>query len=275
MPKKNPRGDLPWDVAPIPDVPAFSKASAVDDVVDRLDRWRGELDLWLHVWRKRDSTFYKRLPRIVEQARLLLRSAEEYLPEDVHVKWGVEKRSTLAACHDLLARALSETLGWEENGEADREFKRAMALAPEVGGYWYEYVRHLIRGGRIVEALDEINAVEPRLVQTEHESIAQQILNWALAHPEIGFGIRADVVKHCVALVSRVGTGLLVRGVPLPHPPGMKWRRTEILRVLWAGMQCGVPIDELCRREGIDEATYYRWRKRYLPPEWGTEPALV
>ena len=127
----------------------------------------------------------------------------------------------------------------------------------------------------MVEAIDEINSVELRLIESEHDSIAQQILNWALAYPEMASGIRADIIKECMMLVSRVGTGLLVRGCPLPHPPDMKWQRTEILRVLWAGMQCSIPIDELCQREGIDEATYYRWRKKYLPPEWGTEPALV
>lgn len=269
------RGNLPLEVAPIPGIPDVSDELSLDDITRRLDVWYGELDHWLHIWRKRNSVFFRRLPRVIEQARQLLRYASDYLPEGIHLERGFEKRAKLAACHELLARALSETRGWDEVGEADKEFRRAMSLAPEVADYWYSYVRHLILGGRLGEALEEINAVEPRLVQTEQESIAQQIVNWALAYPELGFGIRADIVKHCIALVSREGTGLLVRGCPLPRPPGMKWRRTEILRVLWAGMQCSVPVDELCRRVGIDETTYYRWRKRYLPPEWGTDPALV
>jgi transposase len=123
--------------------------------------------------------------------------------------------------------------------------------------------------------LNEINIVEVWLIENEKESIAQQIVNWALWYPEIAIGINADILKNCITLVSHVGSGLLVRGCPLPRAPGEKWQRTEILRVLWAGMQCSVPVDELCKREGIDEATYYRWRKRFLPPEWGTEPALV
>jgi hypothetical protein len=191
------------------------------------------------------------------------------------MRYGFEKRSTLAAYHELLARCLIATNDWQKNGEAEKEFKSAMSLAPEVADYWYSYVRSLILRGSIGQALDEINAVEVRLIETGKESIAQQIVNWALAYPEIGFGIRADVIKHCIALVSHVGTGLLVRGCPLPHDPGTKWQRSEILRVLWAGMQCSVPVDELCKREGIDEATYYRWWKRFLPAEWGTAPALV
>ncbi len=266
---------MPWGVAPIPSIPAFPSDSALGDVLDRLDRWHGELAHWLHIWRRRNPAFFRRLPAIIEQIRLLLRHAGDRLPEGIHAGHGFEKRALLAEYHALLARALGETRGWEEVGEADREFKRAMSLAPEVADYWYEYVRHLILGGRIGEALDEINAVEPRLIQTERESIAQHIINWALTYPELGFGIRADIIKHCISLISREGTGLLVRGCPLPRPPGMKWQRSEILRVLWAGMQCGMPVDELCKREGIDEATYYRWRKRYLPPEWGGEPALV
>ena len=245
------------------------------EVVDRLGRWYGELDHWLHIWRKRDATFFRRLPKTVAQIRLLLQCADDFLPEGIHTRYGFEKRTSLAQYHELLARALGATQGWETDREAIKEYKLAMSMAPEVADYWYSYVRHLVMRDHIVEALDEINAVELRLIQTEKESIAQQIVNWALAYPEIGFGIRADVIKHCIALVSRVGTGLLVRGCPLPHAPEMKWQRTEILRVLWAGMQCSVPVDELCKREGIDQSTYYRWRKRYLPPEWGKDPALV
>jgi hypothetical protein len=180
----------------------------------------------------------------------------------------------LAKYHELLARSLGEAPDWEKDGEALKEFKRAMSLAPEVADYWYSYVRHLVLRGRICEALDATNAVELRLIQTEHESIAQEILNWALWYPEIAFGIRADIIKHCIALVSRGGTGLLVHGVPLPHSRKTKWQRTEKLRVLWAGMQCSVPVDKLCIREGIDDRTYYRWWKRYSPAEWIPESGL-
>ncbi|MHB1562190.1 MAG: helix-turn-helix domain-containing protein [Isosphaeraceae bacterium] len=275
MPKRSPRGNLPWPVAPVPEVPEFAASLTTDEVADRLDGWHGELDHWLHIWRKRDASFYRRLPKVIGQARELLRRAQDLLPEDLHVAHGVEKRSTLANYHNLLARALSETSGWAEGAEADREFRQARSLAPEVSDYWYRHVRHLILGGRICEALEEINAVDARTIRNEQDSLAQQIVNWALAYREIGFGIRADIVKQCIALMSQVGTGLLVRGCPLPHPPGHKWQRTEILRVLWAGMPCSIPVDELCRREGIDQATYYRWRRRYMPPEWGLEPALV
>ncbi len=276
MGKKHSRGDLPWPVAPIPAVPNVSKEMDAIEISDRLDTWYGELDHWLHIWRRRNALFFQRLPKIEEQVRLLIEYAERYLPKKLGGRfYGIRKTSTLAEYHELLARCLSAACDWQKDSEAVSEFKLAMALVPEAATHWYSYVRHLVRRASMVEAIDEINSVELRLIESEHDSIAQQILNWALAYPEMASGIRADIIKECMMLVSRVGTGLLVRGCPLPHPPDMKWQRTEILRVLWAGMQCSIPIDELCQREGIDEATYYRWRKKYLPPEWGTEPALV
>ena len=43
-------------------------------------------------------------------------------------------------------------------------------------------------------------------------------------------------------------------------------RRTaaEKLRIVLAGMQGGVEISELCRREGINPTMYYGWRKKLL-----------
>jgi len=269
------RKSLPWPVAPIPAIPAFSKDLGVSEVEKRLDRWSSELDLWLHIWRKRDSTFFRRLPRIEKQIRLLLQRTDEYVPEVTDKVVGVEKRSRLAEYHEILARCLSCGGSAAKDEEAAREFKIARSLAPEVAQYWYSYVRHLVVRGYTCQALDEMNTVDVRLVETERESIAHHIVNWALAYPEIGFGIRPETVRHCIALLSRRRTGLLVIGCPLPRTPGEKWQRSEILRILWAGLQCSVPVDELCKREGIDEATYYRWRKRYLPREWGNEPALV
>ncbi len=269
------RGDLPFPAAPIPSIPAISAPLAVHDVEDRLERWYGELDDWLHIWRKRDAAFYRRLPRIIEQTRLLLQYAAMYLPEASGVIRMPQQRIKLADYHELLGRALSESYGWEEGAEAEREFKQARSLAPEVPMYWHSHTRHLLCCRRMCEALDELNAFEPQLIQAEHGFIAQQILNWALAYSELGFGIRADLVKQCMALVSRAGTGLLVRGCPLPHPPGAKWQRTEILRLLWAGTQGSLPIEELCRREGIETTTYFRWRKRYLPLELGEDPTLI
>jgi transposase-like protein len=39
---------------------------------------------------------------------------------------------------------------------------------------------------------------------------------------------------------------------------------TEKLRIVLAGMQEGVEISELCRREGINPTMYYGWRKKLL-----------
>jgi hypothetical protein len=269
------RNDLPWSVAPIPLAPVLSRKLKLDMIVARLDSWFGELDHWLHIWRKRNALFFRRLPKIENQIRHLLQCAEEYLPEEVHRKQGFEKRSTLAAYHELLARCLSNANDGGKDEQAIKEFKKAISLAPEVADYWYSYIRHLVLREDICQALKEINSVDVHLIETEKESIAQQIINWALAYPEIGLGIHADLVQRCITLISQTRSGLLVRGCPPPHIPGEKWQRTEILRVLWAGMQCSIPVDELCKREGIDETTYYRWRKRYLPKEWGNELALV
>ena len=278
MRRRDSRENLPWPAAPIPPIPTFTKELDSVEVIDRLGRWHGELEHFLHIWRRRDVTFYRRLPRIEEQIRLCLQRTAEYLPDGIGTDDGFHgwsRESLMGECHELLGRALSESNDPEKDAEAVREFKQAMALEPGRSKYWYSYVRHLIVKGNIQEALKAINAVEYLIVARERESLANHIVNWALAHPEIGTGISPDVIKQCISLVSLAGTGLLIRGCPLPHPPPEKWRRTEILRVLWAGMQCSVPVDELCQREGIDRATYYRWRKRYLPPEWGAAPALV
>lgn len=96
MQRRESRADLPWPVAPILTIPALSKELKLPEVIDRLDRWYGELDHWLHIWRKRNATFFRRLPKTEEQARLLLRRADDYLPDGVHAEHGFEKPSTLA-----------------------------------------------------------------------------------------------------------------------------------------------------------------------------------
>ncbi|MDA0283764.1 MAG: hypothetical protein O3B86_10455 [Planctomycetota bacterium] len=247
----------------------------LDEVIERLDKWSGELEHWLHIWRKRNAVFYRRLPKIESQIRHLLDVANEHVPEDRYAEYGFRKSRLLARYHELLARCLSNAYEWEKDTEAVKEFKVAMSLAPEDASFWYSYVRHLMQKGQIFQALNEINSVDARIIEKKDDFLAQQIINWALWHSEIAFGIRADIMKHCIALVSHVGTGLLVRGCPRPHPPEHKWEHSEILRILWAGMQCSVPVDELCQREGIDEVTYWRWWNRYLPEEWGGVPALV
>ncbi len=43
-----------------------------------------------------------------------------------------------------------------------------------------------------------------------------------------------------------------------------KWKATEKLRIVLAGMQAGVEVSELCRREGINPTMYYGWKKKLL-----------
>jgi transposase len=43
-----------------------------------------------------------------------------------------------------------------------------------------------------------------------------------------------------------------------------RWTATEKLRIVLAGMQAGVEVSELCRREGINPTMYYGWKKKLL-----------
>jgi transposase len=43
-----------------------------------------------------------------------------------------------------------------------------------------------------------------------------------------------------------------------------KWSAADKLRIVLAGMQPGVEVSELCRREGIHPTQYYGWKKQLL-----------
>jgi transposase len=43
-----------------------------------------------------------------------------------------------------------------------------------------------------------------------------------------------------------------------------RWSAAEKLRIVLAGMQPGVEVSELCRREGINPTQYYGWKKQLL-----------
>ena len=42
------------------------------------------------------------------------------------------------------------------------------------------------------------------------------------------------------------------------------WRPVEKLRIVLAGMQGGVEVSDLCRREGLNPVQFYAWKKRLL-----------
>ena len=42
------------------------------------------------------------------------------------------------------------------------------------------------------------------------------------------------------------------------------WTASEKLRIVLAGMESGVEVSELCRREGINPTMYYGWKKKLL-----------
>ena len=43
-----------------------------------------------------------------------------------------------------------------------------------------------------------------------------------------------------------------------------KWAASEKLRIVLTCMQPGVDVSEVCRREGINPAMYYTWKKKLL-----------
>jgi transposase-like protein len=43
-----------------------------------------------------------------------------------------------------------------------------------------------------------------------------------------------------------------------------KWGAAEKLRIVLAGMQPGVEVSDLCRREGLNPVQFYTWKKQLL-----------
>jgi transposase len=43
-----------------------------------------------------------------------------------------------------------------------------------------------------------------------------------------------------------------------------KWSPQEKLRIVLAGMQSGVEVSDLCRREGLNPVQFYAWKKQVL-----------
>lgn len=43
-----------------------------------------------------------------------------------------------------------------------------------------------------------------------------------------------------------------------------RWSPAEKLRIVLAGMQGGVEVSDLCRREGINPVQFYAWKKQLL-----------
>ncbi len=43
-----------------------------------------------------------------------------------------------------------------------------------------------------------------------------------------------------------------------------KWKAEEKLRIVLLGMQPGVDVSDVCRREGINPTLFYTWKKKLL-----------
>jgi transposase len=59
--------------------------------------------------------------------------------------------------------------------------------------------------------------------------------------------------------------------IPVPGEPIMsgngqrkKWSPEEKLRIVLTGMQPGVEVADLCRREGLNPTMFYLWKKHLL-----------
>lgn len=48
------------------------------------------------------------------------------------------------------------------------------------------------------------------------------------------------------------------------HGKRKRWSAAEKLRIVLAGMEPGVEISDLCRREGVNPTMYYQWKRRLL-----------
>jgi len=43
-----------------------------------------------------------------------------------------------------------------------------------------------------------------------------------------------------------------------------RWSAKEKLRIVLTGMEPGVEVSELCRREGVNPAQYYQWKRQLM-----------
>lgn len=50
----------------------------------------------------------------------------------------------------------------------------------------------------------------------------------------------------------------------MPGRERRRWTATEKMRIVLAGMQAGVEVSELCRREGINPTMYYGWKRQLM-----------
>src|SRR5690348_8652653 len=56
-------------------------------------------------------------------------------------------------------------------------------------------------------------------------------------------------------------------GKPIEGPTNGKrrrWSESEKLRIVLAGMEPGVEISDLCRKEGVNPTMYYQWKRQLL-----------
>ncbi|GIW96484.1 MAG: hypothetical protein KatS3mg110_4525 [Pirellulaceae bacterium] len=257
----------PWPVAPVPDIPDFGKVTDSEELWQTILKWAGALFDWVHVWRIRNSEFFAALPQIEEQCRLMINIVEIEKAELFRNLLGKSEwyRDLLVRPHRVLARCLSET--YQRDPEAEAEFRRALEIEPIHSGVFRDYVRFLLFRGRYVEAADLINNMDTRIItETGQDTISRDLLNWAFSFPQIGYAIRPDILRLCVAELSSWGDAMVTLGIKF-SPTKLRPSRGEIMKLMCMGMLNAQPFDEVCARERtwITEEKYWKWWRRYRP----------
>lgn len=105
----------------------------------------------------------------------------------------------LASYHDLRGHALNKT---GRHRDALEHFKRAVDLDPRNLHVRESLIGQYLKLRDMVRAVVEINRITPRLLESENDSGAKSIVNWAIGYPEVALGLRAGLAKHCLVLMA-------------------------------------------------------------------------
>jgi tetratricopeptide (TPR) repeat protein len=239
--RKNKIPPPPWPVSPVPEIPVICEGEDPCEISNTLAKWWGKLYQWLHPWRTRNEAFFQRLPEIEKQCRMNLEYEERYWLSGADCF----SAASVSSSHELLGRCLSEYYDPTKDQEAIDEYKKALDIYPYNSMAWYYYIRHFILRRFYIQAAEEINKVNLSLLENATEWLALHILNWALRFPAIGYSIRGDILKWCVAAFAQISErgqspdAIVIRG--LCSPTTLRESRRDYIRILLAGVSGVMP----------------------------------
>jgi len=90
--------------------------------------------------------------------------------------------------------------------------------------------------------------------------------------PDLLFGLRPWTPAILLPFLFHERALTFRKARPTPHPkkttgriitPRNKGKATEIMELLKEQQECGISIQEFCRKKGIPSQRFYGWRKRY------------